>query len=287
VTVIDLKGHDGLVLRADEVGPADGPRILLMHGGGQTRQSWGTASVSLAADGMHCFSLDSRGHGESAWDPEGRYTPRDLARDVAEIVPQIGAPVVLVGASLGGLAGIFAAADLGPAAVSGLVLVDVVPRVRHDGSQRIMRFMTGAPDGFASLDEAADAIAEYLPHRPRPTNLEGLKKNLRQREDGRWVWHWDPKMVARWNQRGQASQVDLEARLAGLQEAARRLTVPLVLVRGKLSDVVDDAGIAELRELAPQLEVATLADAAHTAAADDNDGFAAVVADFVRRLVAG
>jgi pimeloyl-ACP methyl ester carboxylesterase len=282
VTVIELKGHNGLLLKADDVGPADGPKILLLHGGGQTRQSWGTASASLAADGMRCISLDSRGHGESAWDPEARYAPNDHAIDIAMVIEQIGGPVVLVGASMGGLTGIVAAAELGPEVITGLVLVDVVPRVRHDGSQRIMNFMTGAPDGFADLEEAADAIAAYLPHRPRPTNLNGLKKNLRQRPDGRWVWHWDPAMMSR----AGIESIDLEGRFALIREAAASLTIPLILVRGMLSDVVDDEGIAELKELAPQLEVANLAGAAHTAAADDNDGFAAVVSGFVRRLVA-
>src|SRR5205085_10912095 len=76
-----------------------------------------------------------------------------------------------------------------------LVLVDVAHQVELEGRNRIGTFMTGAPDGFASLEEAADAIAAYNPHRPRPTDLSGLAKNLRQREDGRWVWHWDPRFV--------------------------------------------------------------------------------------------
>jgi pimeloyl-ACP methyl ester carboxylesterase len=284
VTVIDLKGHNGLVLKADDLGPADGPKVLLMHGGGQTRRSWGTASANLAEDGMHVVSLDSRGHGESEWDPEARYGHADLALDVEQVLQQIGTPVVIVGASMGGLTGIVAADALGPGAVSGLVLVDVVPRVRHEGSQRIMDFMHGAPDGFADLEEAADAIAAYLPHRPRPKNLEGLKKNLRQRPDGRWVWHWDPAMLSG-GKGGPALAEDLEDRMVDVKAAAGRLTIPLVLIRGMLSDIVDDQGVDELRQLAPQLEVVSLEGAAHTAAADDNDGFAAVVRDFVHRLV--
>lgn len=284
MTVIELDGADGLRLKADEVGPADGQRVLLLHGGGQTRSSWGTASAKLAAEGLHCFSLDSRGHGESDWDPEGRYGPQNLARDVAEVIRQIGGPVVLVGASLGGLTGLLAAADLGPQAINGLVLVDVVPQLRHEGSARIVAFMNGAPDGFADLEEAADAIAAYLPHRPRPKSLEGLKKNLRQRPDGRWVWHWDPAMFAA-HAPGDIDQLrsDMRARMDG---AAQSLTIPLVLVRGLLSDVVDEEGIAALRALAPQLQVANLEGAAHTAAADNNDGFADVVVGFVQRLTA-
>ena len=50
-------------------------------------------------------------------------------------------------------------------------------------------------EGFASLEEVADSIAEYLPHRKRPTNFEGLRKNLRMDDDGRYRWHWDPAFV--------------------------------------------------------------------------------------------
>ena len=49
--------------------------------------------------------------------------------------------------------------------------------------------------GFESLDEVADMIAEYNPQRPRPTDLNGLRTNLRRRGD-RWYWHWDPKFIS-------------------------------------------------------------------------------------------
>ena len=50
-----------------------------------------------------------------------------------------------------------------------------------------------APDGFATLEEVADAIADYQPHRPRPRHLDGLAKNVRLGDDGRYHWHWDPR----------------------------------------------------------------------------------------------
>ena len=43
--------------------------------------------------------------------------------------------------------------------------------------------------------KAAQAVAEYLPQRPRPKSYEGLKKNLRLSPDGRWRWHWDPRFL--------------------------------------------------------------------------------------------
>jgi hypothetical protein len=54
-----------------------------------------------------------------------------------------------------------------------------------------MAFMSERVDvGFATLEEAADFISAYLPHRPRPKDLSGLAKNLRLHPDGRYRWHW-------------------------------------------------------------------------------------------------
>jgi pimeloyl-ACP methyl ester carboxylesterase len=105
----------------------------------------------------------------------------------------------------------------------------------------------------------------------------GLRRNLREREDGRLVWHWDPRMV---HGRGW----DVGQRQREVEAAVVQIRVPILLVRGVLSDVVDDAGIAAMRELAPHLQVVDIAGAAHTAAADNNDAFVTTVTDFVAQL---
>ena len=51
-----------------------------------------------------------------------------------------------------------------------------------------------AYEGFGSLEEVADMVAAYNPHRERTTDVEGLRKNLRER-DGRFYWHWDPRFM--------------------------------------------------------------------------------------------
>ena len=69
--------------------------------------------------------------------------------------------------------------------------------------------------------------------------------------------------------------------ITGLEAAARNLTIPTLLVRGKLSDVVSDQGVADFVELVPHAKVVELSGAAHTAAGDDNDAFTQAVCDFV------
>jgi pimeloyl-ACP methyl ester carboxylesterase len=136
-------------------------------------------------------------------------------------------------------------------------------------------------DGFERLEDAADVIAAFVPHRPRPKDLSGLRKNLRLREDGRWHWHWDPRFIdAREGIDGQEGLVD-HGRLTA---AAARVKVPTLLVRGRMSDIVSEEGVRELQELVPHAEVVDVAGAGHMVAGDRNDAFNDAVIEFVERV---
>ncbi|KMO67350.1 MULTISPECIES: alpha/beta fold hydrolase [Mycolicibacterium] len=282
-TIATFRGADGLSLTADEWNhptTTDGfdssqPSVLMLHGGGQNRFSWKKTGQVLASRGLHVVALDSRGHGDSDRSPDARYTVEALCADTRRVLEQIGRPTVLIGASMGGLTGILAAREAGPDTVTRLVLVDVVPRYEKDGSARIRDFMFSHVHGFGSLDEAADAVAAYLPHRRRPSNPEGLKKNLRHR-NGRWYWHWDPAFLT-------APDDDPFVRVELLEQAAIELTIPILLIRGKLSDVVSEKAVADFLEKVPGAEFVELSGAGHTAAGDDNDAFSDAVVSFVLR----
>ena len=274
---VRFRGDQGLTLVGDEWNRGVGSTtILMLHGGGQNRFSWKNTGQILADSGLHVLALDARGHGDSDRAPAGQYTVHTLAADIAAVLEQIGAPVVIVGASMGGLTGILAAFRAGPQLVSGLVLVDVVPRFESEGTARIRDFMTRHVHGFETLDQAADAVAAYLPHRRRPRTLEGLKKNLRLRQ-GRWHWHWDPAFVT---SAGDDPFVDIEE----LEQAVGQLRIPILLVRGKLSDVVSPDGVEDFLGKVPHARFVELSDAGHTAAGDDNDAFSAAVVEFVTQI---
>ncbi len=277
---VTFRGVDDLALVADEwnrdtASAGERPTVLMLHGGGQNRFSWKNTGQLLADEGYHVVALDSRGHGDSDRSPTADYSVETLCGDALQVLYQIGNPAVLIGASMGGLTGILAAHEAGPELVEKLVLVDVVPRFEKDGSARIRDFMASGIDGFESLEEAADAVAAYLPHRTKPRSPEGLKKNLRLR-DGRWYWHWDPAFLTK-------PSDDPFARMDKLEQAAVNLEVPILLIRGRLSDVVSDAGVEDFLAKVPQAELAELAGAGHTAAGDDNDAFSDVVVRFVAR----
>ncbi|WP_396893093.1 alpha/beta fold hydrolase [[Mycobacterium] wendilense] len=278
---VELTGAGGITLVADEWnrpgGDADAerPSILLLHGGGQNRFSWKNTGQILADQGFHVLALDTRGHGDSDRAPGADYALESMADDVLQVIDAVGRPVALIGASMGGLTGILVAHLAGSAKVTKLVLVDVVPRFEKSGSARIRDFMFGNVDGFDSLEEAAEAVAAYLPHRTKPRSTEGLKKNLRLR-DGRWYWHWDPAFLI-------APGDDPFERTDKLEDAAIELQIPILLIRGKLSDVVSTAGVNDFLAKVPHAEFVELGDAGHTAAGDDNDAFSEVVVQFVTR----
>lgn len=279
---VKFRGSEDIILVADEWNAsgaasdaAQRPTVLMLHGGGQNRFSWKKTGQILAEQGLHVVALDSRGHGDSDRSPNANYSVDALCADTLQVIEQIGRPVALIGASMGGMTGMLVADAAGPAAVTKLVLVDVVPRYEKDGSARIRNFMASGIDGFETLDEAADAVAAYLPHRSRPRSPEGLTKNLRLR-DGRWYWHWDPAFLT-------APLDDRFVRVEKLERAVMRLTIPILLIRGKLSDVVSTEGVQDFLAKVPRAEFVELAQAGHTAAGDDNDAFSEVVVQFVSR----
>jgi pimeloyl-ACP methyl ester carboxylesterase len=280
---IELAGRDGLALAADVAGDTAAPPVVLFHGGGQTRHAWGT-TLSVLAERWYAMSVDLRGHGDSAWAPDGDYGLDAFADDIREVARTFDRPPVLVGASLGGISSLTAIAETPPPPLArALVLVDVAPRMEREGIDRIGDFMTNNLDGFESLEQVADAIQAYNPHRPRPSNLEGLKKNLRQRADGRWMWHWDPRFVS--GKFGSPDETRSSLTDGGrLQRAARSLTIPTLLVRGRMSDLLSEEGVRELQELVPHAKVADVAGAGHMVAGDRNDAFNDAIVSFLDEL---
>ncbi len=278
---IQIHTSAGMTLCADEWLPQDAAAnlpVVLAHGGGQTRHSWGGTARQLAASGHRVLSLDLRGHGDSAWAADGDYRLQRFAEDARAAMAHCDGPVIWVGASLGGMSGMLAAGQW-PELFHALVLVDITPNPAPDGVARILEFMgQQLEEGFGSLQEAADAIASYQPHRPRPRDLSGLEKNLRRGEDGRWRWHWDPRFLT-----GRASVNRRAGEESSVADAAAQLQLPMLLIRGRQSDLVTEREARAFLELVPHAEYVDVADAAHMVAGDRNDIFTAAVVDFIAR----
>lgn len=268
-------GAGNVAIVGEACGPEDGMPVILSHGGGQTRFAWGKTAGRLAQAGFRAISLDLRGHGDSGWATEG-YAIDDYVEDLRRAMGLVERPALLVGASLGGLASLIAASAPPRPVIAGLCLVDVSPHLRPDGVADILGFMRRTTAGFATLQAAADAIAEYLPHRPPPRDLDGLRKNLRHGEDGRWRWHWDPRTID--------PPLDAATINPRLEAAAEHIAAPALLLRGELSELVSrDVAEAYMTRFANG-RVEDIAGARHMVAGDRNDQFGDALLAFAQTV---
>lgn len=277
-SVRSFVGQEANLLVADERGAATRGTVILAHGGGQTRHAWTATADTLAASGWRAISLDLRGHGDSAWSRTGDYRIEAFAEDLRCVTAQIGGRPAIVGASLGGLAGLFVEASLAPRTFSSLTLVDITPRMDPAGVAKIMGFMGKHIErGFASLEEAAEAISHYLPYRPPRSVNSGLRKNLRLHSDGRYRWHWDPRFVTSvMERRAQGGEDTFDLSLD-------RLALPVHLVRGGMSELVSPEAAAEFVNSVPGATYTDVAGAGHMVVGDKNDAFAAAVIHFLKK----
>jgi pimeloyl-ACP methyl ester carboxylesterase len=272
-----LAGRDSLPLALEMRGPADAPAIVFAHGFGQSRHAWARAAEALAARGWRTVSFDARGHGDSGRVADGRYALEQFVDDLRLVAGSLDAPPVLVGASMGGLLGLVAAGETRPDPFRALVLVDITPRWESGGVARMLGFMRAHPQGFASLDEAADAVTAYLPQRRRRKDRYELAQLLHRGRDGRLRWHWDPALLDTVAHEGERHQ-------QRLLDAARNIDVPVLLVSGGRSDIVSDATVAEFLEAVPHARHVEIPHATHTLAGDDNAAFTAAIEPFLNTL---
>ena len=283
-----FKGASGNTLAGDVYGE-EGPPVLLLHGGGQTRHAWKKTGDLIARMGRIAYAVDQRGHGDSEWVADGAYQYADFAADARVLADTLaersGVRPAVVGASLGGMAALLAEGSR-PAKAEARFFRRWCWSTSRRGSisrasRKIQGFMRAQlREGFGSIAEAADAVAAYLPHRPRPRSHEGLKKNLRLHPDGRWRWHWDPRFLEG-NRRDRRGLREVEQALVA---AAKSVTIPALLVRGASSELVQEEHAKDFLKLVPHATYVDVSGARHMVAGDRNDQFANAIEKFLRTI---
>jgi pimeloyl-ACP methyl ester carboxylesterase len=251
-------------------GPA---AMVLIHGGGQNAHTWDT--VALALD-LPLLAIDLPGHGHSDWPGDARaLDPGAMAEDVATVMARLAPDVgMVVGMSLGGMTAIALAARH-PQLVKRLALVDITPGVDHDKSSDIAAFLAG-PESFASFDEILDRTVQFNPTRSVSSLRRGVLHNAVQREDGSWTWRH--QLGRPTNATGlHVESVDF----GSMWDELERIEAPVLLARGKLSPVVDDADEAEFRRRRPSDQVVTVSDAGHSIQGDQPVELARILAGFL------
>ena len=271
------QGAHGITLAGDSWGERSGPLVVLQHGGGQTRHAWKNAGQALGAAGYYAIAFDARGHGDSDWSKDGAYSQDVMVEDLCSVLKQLGEQrPVLVGASMGGGTSLVAIGEDHVDATA-LVMVDIAPRIEPAGVTNINNFMRNKPEGYDSLEDVAEAIGNYQPHRKPPKDLKGLAKNLRLADNGKYRWHWDPAFLSQ--------PRDIMKRTERLEKCASALKLPTQLVRGGLSDILSEEGAQQFLLLCQHAEYVNITDAGHMVAGDRNDIFSDAVIDFLGRTV--
>ncbi len=276
-----FKVNSGLNIEATALGDSHDPLVILLHGGGQTRHAWGATAKKLSHSGFYALAIDLRGHGDSDWSEEGDYAIESYRDDLVSIIEEVGKPAFLIGASLGGMISLSTAGDTKYQELcKALVMVDIGIYPNEDGSNEILNFMSSGFTGFDSLEEASNAISSYLPHREKPKDISGLRKNLRLKEDGRYYWHWDPKFIE-----SRTSNPDRGEYRKKQRNYAETVTVPTLLIRGALSNVVTQEEVDDFLTTISHAEFVEIDKAAHMIAGDRNDIFANAAITFLQEIL--
>ena len=247
---------DGRTLSALRWG-TDAPQVVLLHGGGQNAHTWDTVALAL---GRPLLALDLPGHGHSGdVDPSRPVGPRSFAEDVAIAVREH-APnaAAVVGMSLGGLTALELTV-VAPELVRRLVMVDVTPGADREKASDVVAFLAG-PESFESFEEILERTVAFNPTRSESSLRRGILHNAVQRDDGRWVWRHQRTQLAE----GQRADLDF----AAMWDDLEAVDVPLLLLLGDRSPVVDEADRARFVECQPDADIVTVADAGHSIQGD-------------------
>lgn len=265
---------DGRSLRALRWGTAS-PEIVLLHGGGQNAHTWDTVALALDRP-LVAIDLPGHGHSDGASD-ERPLGPRSFAMDVAVAVEGL-APTasLVVGMSLGGMTAMQLAV-VAPTSVRKLMLVDVTPGADREKASDIIAFLSG-PESFSSFEEIMERTIAFNPTRSESSLRRGVLHNSVQQPDGSWVWRHQR------SNRPMLEDVDGPGiDFTAMWDDLASIDVPIQLIVGDRSPVVDDADKAEFAARQPTADIVTVADAGHSIQGDQPLELARLIEAFLAR----
>lgn len=259
----------------------EGVPLVLLHGHGNEAHLWDDFVPSVT-EHYRVLAVDQRGHGDSGWDPEGRYDADTMADDLEAILEHFGIErLVLIGFSMGGRVSM-AFAGRHPDRLAGLVLVDIAPELDARGIARIGHEMEEqrAPV-FASVDEFARMLSLNYPA-GQPAAIQRMARHgLRKRSDGLFELKMDPNLRGERPNTPEA-KAEEEAFIQRQWDALAKLPCPTLVVRGAASDILSpDTADRMVEEVLQNGTLAVVPQAAHSVATDNPAGFREAVCKFV------
>lgn len=268
-----------------EWGEERAPPVVLLHGGNQSAHSWDLVSLNLSGD-HHVYALDQRGHGDSEWNRGAHYSVGEMMEDAAGFVASMGVadtrPVV-VGHSMGGMVTLTLACRK-PELMRAAVIVDIGPEVGAKG-RRMIRDFVGRNIEFDDLEEFLDRVERYDPYRSRAHIERTLRYNLIRRADGRYISKADRRRYSVEEQHDEQAPEGTRPHLPGTPtlDDVRKLDMPVLVVRGGDSNVLEQEAAERFVEALPNGELVVVPDCGHNVASQNTHGFLHALRPFLER----
>jgi pimeloyl-ACP methyl ester carboxylesterase len=267
-----ITARDGLSLYARDYGAPGSARFPLLCLPGLTRNSADFARLAARlAPERRVVCPDYRGRGRSEHDRDWRrYTPQTCLDDLAQLMAALGLErVVAVGTSMGGLLAM-GLAVLKPGAVAGAVLNDIGPDVGQDGFGRLLDYISidrPQPD-WPTAVEFLRRTLPFLSFTSDADWLEFTQGTFREGSDGRLHFDWDVRLIR---------PLRTGAPVPDLWPLFRALgRVPVLALRGAVSDILSDATFARMQAAVPSLKRVTVPGVGHAPSFEEPEARAAL-----------
>jgi pimeloyl-ACP methyl ester carboxylesterase len=259
-------------------GTAGRPAMVFLHGAALNAHTWDVVCLALRKQ-FHCYAVDQRGHGESAWAEDADYSGDAHRGDIEAFVDRLGLDrFVLVGHSMGGF-NAFNYAFHHSHRLAALVLVDAGPSMLTKGARRIVDFVNQTAE-LDSLEEVMQKAIEFNPRRDPRLLRRSLLHNFRQHPSGKWVRKTDLRM---WH--GYRSREKERELLNERFRQAARISCPTLIVQGSLSDVFTSDDAEKLAGEFRDGHYAQVGEAGHTVQGDNPRVLAEVLERFLAQVL--
>jgi pimeloyl-ACP methyl ester carboxylesterase len=254
---------DGLTLYfRDYAGPEgyDGPPVLCMHGLTRNSRDFAELAEHLAKT-RRVIVPEMRGRGQSDYAPDSStYNPKQYVADVELLLKQEGIEsFISVGTSMGGLMTMMLAAAH-PGRLNAVVMNDIGPQVETAGLSRIGGYVgqgRSYPTWLHAARSMSSVHSEAFPGYDLEAWIEMAKRTMVVSQNGRISYDYDMAIAEPFKEPGNAAPADLWPAFDALKD------VPMVLVRGELSDLLSPETVAEMGKRNPAMTSVTVPGVGH------------------------
>lgn len=259
---------DGLRIHYVEWGTTDKPPLVLVHGLDRVARTFDHV-VPHFTSRFRVIAYDMRGHGDSGWDPQGRYLVEDHVRDLEGLVQQLGLRNITVwGNSTGGrVVQVFA--GLHPDLVKAVIAEDVGPDRPRAIADNYARQVKQDANGWASEDELLAVVRKANAGIEDAVLRAWVGFGTKRRDDGRIVWKRDPNLVKGFVE-------------TDLWRFVRTIRAPIIYVLGGRSTIVSLETQEQLKNTLPRVAVMTMPGLGHYPSHERPAEFLAIVDRFLQ-----